>query len=58
MAFALEYPSGSAFRNSCQRYLGATPHEIRARGGASWVIERFLAQVGTRDAAAGPKLVA
>ncbi|HEU4565347.1 MAG TPA: helix-turn-helix domain-containing protein, partial [Gemmatimonadaceae bacterium] len=38
VALALEYPSGSAFRNSCQRYLGATPHEIRARGGAKWVI--------------------
>src|SRR5262249_30919639 len=32
---ALEFPSGGAFRNTCQRYLRASPHEIRARGGAA-----------------------
>lgn len=42
VATALAFPSGSAFRNTSQRYLAATPGEIRARGGASWVIERFL----------------
>jgi AraC-like DNA-binding protein len=45
VALALEYPSGSAFRNSCQRYLGATPHDIRARGGARWVAEEFLTRI-------------
>jgi len=42
VALALSFPSGSAFRNTSQRYLSATPGEIRARGGSSWVIERFI----------------
>ena len=42
VALALEYPSGSAFRNQCQRYLQATPHEIRARGGARYVVDTFM----------------
>ncbi len=42
VAYALHFPSGSAFRNTCQRYLKATPSEIRANGGAGWVINRFL----------------
>ena len=42
IAHALHFPSGSAFRNTCQRYLQATPSQIRARGGAAWVIERML----------------
>jgi AraC-like DNA-binding protein len=42
VARLLDFPSGSAFRNTCQRYLGATPQEIRAKGGAAWVAERFL----------------
>jgi AraC-like DNA-binding protein len=50
VAMALDYPSGSAFRNTCQRYLRATPHEIRARGGASFAIQAFLAE--TRGAPA------
>jgi AraC-like DNA-binding protein len=58
IAMALEYPSGSAFRNSCQRYLGATPHEIRANGGARWVIDRFLQLAGIGAIDPGPQLVA
>ena len=46
VARILDFPSGSAFRNTCQRYLGATPHEIRAKGGASFVVEQFLKSVG------------
>ena len=42
VAIALDFPSGSAFRNTCQRYLEATPSEIRARGGAPWVIAELL----------------
>ena len=42
VAQALSFPSGSAFRNASQRYLAATPGEIRARGGARWVLERFF----------------
>lgn len=41
-ARALEFPSGSAFRNTCQRYLKATPQEIREKGGASFVVAQFL----------------
>ena len=43
VSLALHFPSGSAFRNTCQRYLHATPSEIRARGGAEFVIARMLA---------------
>jgi AraC-like DNA-binding protein len=45
-ARALDFPSGSAFRNTCQRYLRATPQEIRARGGAAFVVDAFLRAVG------------
>jgi AraC-like DNA-binding protein len=47
VARLLDFPSGSAFRNTCQRYVGATPHEIRAKGGAAWVASRFLLELGT-----------
>jgi AraC-like DNA-binding protein len=43
VASALDFPSGSAFRNTCQRYLGCTPHQIRLRGGAGWVMKELLA---------------
>jgi AraC-like DNA-binding protein len=46
VALALHFPSGSAFRNACQRYLSATPSEIRARGGAAWVVETMLREGG------------
>lgn len=46
IARILDFPSGSAFRNTCQRYLGATPSEIRAKGGAGFVVEAFLKSVG------------
>jgi AraC-like DNA-binding protein len=42
VAHALDFPSGSAFRNTCQRYLHATPHEIRAGGGAAFVVRAFF----------------
>jgi AraC-like DNA-binding protein len=45
VARSLEFPSGSAFRNTCQRYLRASPHEIRARGGAAYVIRTMLTQM-------------
>lgn len=53
VALALDYPSGSAFRNACQRYVGAAPHLVRARGGAAYVIAQLLAQVDERSLAAG-----
>ncbi len=47
VARLLDFPSGSAFRNTCQRYLGATPQEIRSKGGAAWVASRFILELGT-----------
>ncbi|MBX3174649.1 MAG: helix-turn-helix domain-containing protein [Gemmatimonadaceae bacterium] len=46
VARLLDFPSGSAFRNTTQRYLGATPQEIRDKGGANWVANRFIAELG------------
>jgi AraC-like DNA-binding protein len=48
IAATLDFPSGSAFRNTCQRYLHATPGEIRARGGASYVMRALMRQVQAR----------
>ena len=48
IASTLEFPSGSAFRNSCQRYLHATPGQIRSRGGAAYVVRALLRQVNAR----------
>ncbi len=42
VAQVLDFPSGSAFRNTCQRYLHSTPQQIRERGGASYVIDAFM----------------
>lgn len=44
VAAALAFPSGSAFRNLCQRYLHATPGDIRRRGGATYVVKVLLRQ--------------
>ncbi len=43
VSMALHFPSGSAFRNTCQRYLHATPSEVRLNGGAEFVMARMLA---------------
>ncbi len=45
VAESLSFPSGSAFRNICQRYLHSTPGEIRKRGGAAFVVRALLRQV-------------
>jgi transcriptional regulator GlxA family with amidase domain len=60
VALALDFPSGSAFRNTCQRYLHAAPQQIRARGGASYVIGALLRQVQASSAGrlAQPRSVA
>lgn len=52
VASTLDFPSGSAFRNTCQRYLHATPGQIRARGGASYVVRALLRQVHSRVSSA------
>lgn len=51
VAMALDFPSGSAFRNSCQRYVRRTPLEIRRDGGARCVIAAMVA-----DLAVGRKI--
>jgi AraC-like DNA-binding protein len=48
IATMLDFPSGSAFRNTCQRYLRATPGQIRARGGAAYVLRALLRQVNAQ----------
>ncbi|MEP6733362.1 MAG: hypothetical protein ABJE10_22150 [bacterium] len=48
VAATLDFPSGSAFRNTCQRYLHAAPNEIRTRGGASYVVRALMRQVQAR----------
>src|SRR4051812_15957492 len=45
-ATSLDFPSPSAFRNACQRYLRATPSQIRALGGAAFVMRRMGAELG------------
>jgi AraC-like DNA-binding protein len=52
VAATLDFPSGSAFRNTCQRYLHATPGEIRARGGASYVMRALMRQIHARTTSA------
>ena len=49
VAAVLHFPSGSAFRNVCQRYLGTTPTQLRARGGAHHVIRLLFDDVTARQ---------
>jgi hypothetical protein len=42
---SLGFPSGSAFRNSCKRYVGLAPGEIRAGGGSACVTDAFMRQL-------------
>jgi len=55
VAATLAFPSGSAFRNTCQRYLHATPRQIRARGGSQYVIRCFFRQVRPPRSAEPPR---
>lgn len=48
IAMTLSFPSGSAFRNNCRRYLGAKPTEIRAQGGARLVLELLRRDISAR----------
>jgi AraC-like DNA-binding protein len=53
IALTLDFPSGSAFRNACQRYLGCAPHKVRERGGAAYVIQRFASELTSGNGANG-----
>jgi AraC-like DNA-binding protein len=44
VAGILDFASPGAFRNACRRYLGATPHEVRERGGPAYVTELLLSR--------------
>lgn len=55
VAATLAFPSGSAFRNTCQRYLHATPRQIRGRGGAQYVIRCFFRQIRPARPAGSPQ---
>lgn len=44
VALSLDFPSGSAFRNTCRRYVGRAPLEI-GRGGAAVVIAALAAEL-------------
>jgi len=52
VASVLDFASPSAFRSAFRRYLGATPHEIRERGGAGYVATQLLSQSRLRNSAA------
>lgn len=52
VSLALDFPSGSAFRNTCQRYLRATPSQLRQRGGAEYVIAGLMRDGARSDDAA------
>ncbi|HEX5972813.1 MAG TPA: AraC family transcriptional regulator [Gemmatimonadaceae bacterium] len=52
VARALDFPSGSAFRNTCQRYLRASPSQLRERGGAAHVIRVMMRRANGRVAVA------
>jgi AraC-like DNA-binding protein len=49
IALTLSFPSGSAFRNNCRRYLSAKPSEIRAQGGATLVFNRLRESISGRQ---------
>jgi AraC-like DNA-binding protein len=51
VARALDFPSGSAFRNTCQRYLNFKPSEVREAGGVNAVLPRFLVAAGLDSSA-------
>jgi len=57
VAASLSFPSGSAFRNVCRRYLHATPSEIRQRGGAPFVARAMIrhARTTTGDIGSRPR---
>jgi AraC-like DNA-binding protein len=56
VAKTLSFPSATAFRNTCHRQLGATPSEIRSRGGARFVKMLFLREIEDGKAALQRKL--
>jgi AraC-like DNA-binding protein len=54
----LEYSSGAAFRRALRNYTGATPTQIRERGGLPPVLEGFLAACDIVEPASEGRAVA
>ena len=46
----LEYSSGAAFRRALKSYTGVTPTQVIEKGGLTFVLNRFLTQVGIERA--------
>ena len=58
VAAALDFPSGSAFRNTCQRYLKRTPMEIRRDGGTKMVIAAMAAELDSGNRTRSTRAIA
>jgi AraC-like DNA-binding protein len=54
IANALEFASGSAFRNLCQRYFGRRPAELRSPGGREVAYRAFACALEQREAMSTP----
>jgi AraC-like DNA-binding protein len=54
IANALEFASGSAFRNLCQRYFGRRPAELRTPGGREAAYRAFAFALQEREATPTP----
>ena len=54
VANALEFASGSAFRNLCQRYFGRRPAELRSPGGREAAYRAFACGLQQREATSEP----
>ena len=54
VAHALEFASGSAFRNLCQRYFGRRPADLRSPGGREAAYRAFALALQEREATSAP----
>jgi len=54
VANTLEFASGSAFRNLCQRYFGRRPAELRSPGGREAAYHAFAVALQEREATSTP----
>jgi AraC-like DNA-binding protein len=54
VANALEFASGSGFRNLCQRYFGRRPAELRSPGGREAAYHAFACALQERESASAP----
>lgn len=57
IALVMHFPSGSAFRNTVQRYFGCTPRDLRERGGALYALDVLRRTVSHPTVRSKPNLV-